>query len=231
MRRERRPRHPPATCCAAFTRAASSCAWATSAAFSSFGAAATVLPNAFCSARRFSNSPIAARRVASAASASSTRSTDAPRASCERANGIRIVAQQLGVDHRGQSTLAGSAARSRTSLETWPPRLRRRRRLPRWSTTPIKVNLKTLKATVKAAESQAGWNKTLWFETSVLDPGGDVASRLSTRAPTWCIAAGGDGTVRAVAEALRGTERAARAAAVRHRQPAGPQHGAQLSTT
>ncbi len=69
---------------AAFTRAASCCASATRACFCSFGAAATVLPNAFCSARRLSNSPIDARRAPSAAMALSTMSTDAPRDSCER---------------------------------------------------------------------------------------------------------------------------------------------------
>ena len=70
---------------------------------------------------------------------------------------------------------------------------------------PIKVNLKSLKATVKAAESQAGWNKSLWFETSVLDPGGDVTRQALDKGATVVLAAGGDGTIRAVAEALRGT--------------------------
>jgi hypothetical protein len=51
--------------------------------FSSFGAAATVLPKAFCSARAVSNAWIAARRARSAAIASSTVETGTPRASCE----------------------------------------------------------------------------------------------------------------------------------------------------
>lgn len=70
---------------------------------------------------------------------------------------------------------------------------------------PIKVNLKTLKATVKAAESQAGWNRSLWFETSVLDPGGEVAKQAIANGADVVLAAGGDGTIRAVAESLRGT--------------------------
>src|ERR1700709_1958063 len=70
---------------------------------------------------------------------------------------------------------------------------------------PIKVKAKTLQATVKAAEATAGWNKTLWFETSVLDPGGEVAKRAIAEGADVVMAAGGDGTVRAVAESLRGT--------------------------
>ena len=70
---------------------------------------------------------------------------------------------------------------------------------------PVKVKLKTLKATVKSAESEAGWNKTLWFETSVADPGGDIARRALELGADVIMAAGGDGTVRAVADTLRGT--------------------------
>jgi diacylglycerol kinase (ATP) len=71
---------------------------------------------------------------------------------------------------------------------------------------PTKVNLKTLKATVKTAESEAGWSKTLWFETSVLDPGGEVAKQAIAKGADVVLAAGGDGTIRAVAESLRGTD-------------------------
>ena len=71
---------------------------------------------------------------------------------------------------------------------------------------PIKVKLKTLKATVKSAEADAGWSKTLWFETSVLDPGGEVTKRALEQGADVVLAAGGDGTIRAVAESLRGTD-------------------------
>ena len=70
---------------------------------------------------------------------------------------------------------------------------------------PIKVNLKALRSTVKRAESQAGWTKSLWFETSVLDPGGEVAKQAIANGADVVLAAGGDGTIRAVAESLRGT--------------------------
>jgi diacylglycerol kinase family enzyme len=71
---------------------------------------------------------------------------------------------------------------------------------------PIKVNLKALKAAVKSAEAEAGWNRSLWFETSVLDPGGEVTKRALAKGADVVLAAGGDGTIRAVAESLRGTE-------------------------
>ncbi|HEX3680431.1 MAG TPA: diacylglycerol kinase family protein [Galbitalea sp.] len=70
---------------------------------------------------------------------------------------------------------------------------------------PVKVNLKNLKAAVKLAESRAGWNRSHWFETSVLDPGGEVTKRALAEGADVVLAAGGDGTIRAVAEALRGT--------------------------
>jgi diacylglycerol kinase family enzyme len=70
---------------------------------------------------------------------------------------------------------------------------------------PIKVNLKQLKAAVKLAESQSGWSKSLWFATSVLDPGGAVTHDALAKGADVVLAAGGDGTIRAVAESLRGT--------------------------
>ena len=70
---------------------------------------------------------------------------------------------------------------------------------------PIKVNLKTLKATVKLAESQAGWSKSMWFATSVLDPGGEVTKHALAEGADVVLAAGGDGTIRAIAQSLRGT--------------------------
>jgi diacylglycerol kinase (ATP) len=70
---------------------------------------------------------------------------------------------------------------------------------------PVKVKVKALRSTVKAAEAAAGWNKSLWFETSVLDPGGEIAKRAIAEGADVVMAAGGDGTVRAVAESLRGT--------------------------
>ena len=70
---------------------------------------------------------------------------------------------------------------------------------------PIKVNLDALKAAVTAAESEAGWPTTLWYETTEDDPGQGPAKRAIADGATVVMAAGGDGTVRAVAEAVAGS--------------------------
>jgi diacylglycerol kinase (ATP) len=65
---------------------------------------------------------------------------------------------------------------------------------------PIKVDLDAIKRVVAAAEADAGWAETLWFETSKEDPGQGAAQAAIDAGATVVIAAGGDGTVRAVAE-------------------------------
>jgi diacylglycerol kinase family enzyme len=70
---------------------------------------------------------------------------------------------------------------------------------------PTKVDLATLEAVVAAAEIKAGWQKSLWFETTEEDPGIGQARQAIEQGADVVMAAGGDGTVRAVAEALRGT--------------------------
>lgn len=68
---------------------------------------------------------------------------------------------------------------------------------------PIKVDLKKLKKAVATAQEAAGWAPTLWFETSEADAGQGVTASALRRGADVVIAAGGDGTVRAVAEGLR----------------------------
>jgi diacylglycerol kinase (ATP) len=70
---------------------------------------------------------------------------------------------------------------------------------------PIKVDLETLRAAIAAEEGTAGWSETLWFETTEDDPGQGMTQQALDGNVDLVIAAGGDGTVRAVAEKLRGT--------------------------
>ncbi|WP_374946169.1 diacylglycerol/lipid kinase family protein, partial [Agreia sp.] len=70
---------------------------------------------------------------------------------------------------------------------------------------PIKGDVDRLKHAVKAAEEAAGWASTIWLETSLEDAGQEVTRDVLAQGATVVLAAGGDGTVRAVAEALRGT--------------------------
>lgn len=67
---------------------------------------------------------------------------------------------------------------------------------------PTKVDLTELRNAVALAESEAGWAKSLWIETSEDDPGTGQARQAVEKGVDVVIAAGGDGTVRAVAEGL-----------------------------
>ncbi|MGY4859110.1 diacylglycerol/lipid kinase family protein [Cryobacterium sp. AP23] len=71
---------------------------------------------------------------------------------------------------------------------------------------PVKTDVVRLRAGVTAAAEAAGWAETLWFETSVEDPGQRVTRKALHKGVDLVLAAGGDGTVRAVAESLRGAE-------------------------
>ncbi len=70
---------------------------------------------------------------------------------------------------------------------------------------PIKVDRETLEAAIAAEAATADWSETLWFETTEDDPGQGMTQQAIDRKVDVVIAAGGDGTVRAVAEKLRGT--------------------------
>jgi diacylglycerol kinase family enzyme len=71
---------------------------------------------------------------------------------------------------------------------------------------PLKVDAKKLRASVAAAEKSAGWGKSLWFETTAEEAGGGLAKKAAAEGVEVVLAAGGDGTVRAVAEGLRDTK-------------------------
>jgi diacylglycerol kinase (ATP) len=71
---------------------------------------------------------------------------------------------------------------------------------------PTKIELSKLRPSVDFAARTAGWGQTLWFPTSATDAGQHATKRALRQGASVVIAAGGDGTVRAVAEALRDTE-------------------------
>lgn len=73
---------------------------------------------------------------------------------------------------------------------------------------PIKVDLERLRAAVDDAERRHGFGATLWLETSEEDPGGGQAASAVGSGAEVVVAAGGDGTVRAVAEVLRESDTA-----------------------
>lgn len=68
---------------------------------------------------------------------------------------------------------------------------------------PIKVELPALRAVVERAELEHGWGATLWLSTSTEDAGQQRAAEAVASGASAVIVAGGDGTVRAVAEGLQ----------------------------
>jgi diacylglycerol kinase (ATP) len=68
---------------------------------------------------------------------------------------------------------------------------------------PIKVDIARIRRAVALAEEAAGWGPSIYFETTIKDAGQLVTASALRRGAAVVITAGGDGTVRAVAEALR----------------------------
>jgi diacylglycerol kinase (ATP) len=70
---------------------------------------------------------------------------------------------------------------------------------------PTKVDEARLKKTVNDAAIRAGWARPRWYPTTVDDPGQLLTRTALSKGAELVLAAGGDGTVRAVADELRGT--------------------------
>jgi len=84
------------------------------------------------------------------------------------------------------------------------PRTRTRRAAVVYN--PIKVDLERLKTAVSAAEERYAWAPSAWFETEEQDFGQAATASALRRGASVVLAAGGDGTIRAVAEALRDSD-------------------------
>lgn len=69
---------------------------------------------------------------------------------------------------------------------------------------PVKIDVEAVRAVVGRQQEAAGWGETLWFETSREDPGRGQTTEAVAAGVDLVIAAGGDGTVRVVAETLAG---------------------------
>ena len=68
---------------------------------------------------------------------------------------------------------------------------------------PIKVDLDAIEAAVAREEEANDWDPTVWLSTSEDDPGQGGAKEALESGASVVIVAGGDGTVRAVAEGLK----------------------------
>lgn len=67
---------------------------------------------------------------------------------------------------------------------------------------PVRVDTARLRAAVSLEERQHGWRAHRWFETTPGDPGQQAARSALRHDPAVVIVAGGDGTIRAVAEVM-----------------------------
>lgn len=70
---------------------------------------------------------------------------------------------------------------------------------------PAKTPLDRLRRVVAEHESRHGWVETCWFETSSDDAGLAAAADALATSPDVVMVAGGDGTVRAVADVMQGS--------------------------
>lgn len=71
---------------------------------------------------------------------------------------------------------------------------------------PIKVDAKRLRAAVRERCRQAGWAYPAFYPTTLEDAGQQATGEAIARGVDVVLVAGGDGTVRAVAEAIAGTD-------------------------
>lgn len=68
---------------------------------------------------------------------------------------------------------------------------------------PTRVDLRRLRRSVDRAEAKHNWAPTRWYSTSIDNAGQDATREAVEDGASVVLAAGGDGTVRAVSEALR----------------------------
>ncbi|WP_231595197.1 diacylglycerol kinase family protein [Salinibacterium sp. SWN1162] len=73
---------------------------------------------------------------------------------------------------------------------------------------PIKVDIDAIKAAVTVLENETGWKTTTFHATSKEDPGAGATRDALAAGADVVIVAGGDGTVRAVAEAIHDSDAA-----------------------
>lgn len=70
---------------------------------------------------------------------------------------------------------------------------------------PIKVDEKRLRATLRDLSKAEGWEHPAFYPTTIEDAGQDATAQALARGVDVVLVAGGDGTVRAVSEAIAGT--------------------------
>ncbi|HTN55810.1 MAG TPA: diacylglycerol kinase family protein [Microbacterium sp.] len=70
---------------------------------------------------------------------------------------------------------------------------------------PVKVDGERLRSILRTLSRKHGWAAPQFYETSIEDPGREITRTALADGASAVLAAGGDGTVRAVSEAMAGT--------------------------
>ncbi|MFD5224439.1 diacylglycerol/lipid kinase family protein [Microbacterium sp. NPDC058342] len=70
---------------------------------------------------------------------------------------------------------------------------------------PVKVDARRLRSSLTSLSKRHGWAPPRFYETSIEDPGQEITRRALAEGASAVLAAGGDGTVRSVSEAMAGT--------------------------
>ncbi|MET0713683.1 MAG: diacylglycerol kinase family protein [Mycetocola sp.] len=68
---------------------------------------------------------------------------------------------------------------------------------------PTRVTVGSLRPLIDRAAADAGWDDTLWYETTIEDPGAEVTREAVRAGAGMVFVAGGDGTVRSVSQGMR----------------------------
>lgn len=68
---------------------------------------------------------------------------------------------------------------------------------------PTRVTVGSLRPLIDRAAADAGWDETLWYETTIEDPGAEVTREAVRAGAGMVFVAGGDGTVRSVSQGMR----------------------------
>src|SRR6478609_6749909 len=116
----------------------------------------------------------------------------------------RATASSRRADRAGQ--ILGTAASNHASVAT-AAQPEPHRPLVAFVANPSKPGVPDLRATVRRACAEQYLPEPLWLETTLEDPGNGQTKDAVARGADIVVALGGDGTVRAVAEALDGTDR------------------------
>lgn len=114
----------------------------------------------------------------------------------------RATASSRRADRAGQ--ILGTAASNHASVAT-AAQPEPHRPLVAFVANPSKPDVPDLRATVRRACAEQYLPEPLWLETTLEDPGVGQTRDAVARGADIVVALGGDGTVRAVAEALVGT--------------------------